>query len=217
MRRDLRSKIYYITPSQGISEPQLIHLVRQMLDAGVGAMQYRVKDRTAAAMIREAAALLNLTRPANVPLIVNDRVDVALAVGADGVHVGQQDMPVSHARRLMGPYAIVGATTPDPVLAGQAERAVASYVSCGPVFASPTKPDKPPVGPEVVQRVQNAVSVPVCAIGGINEDTIHQLAEVNPSLIAVSSAINQASDPGQAARRLVELAEDVLPHVAFGL
>ena len=117
----------------------------------------------------------------------------------------------------MGPYAIVGATTPDPVLAGQAERAVASYVSCGPVFASPTKPDKPPVGPEVVQRVQNAVSVPVCAIGGINEDTIHRLVEVNPSLIAVSSAINQAPDPGQAARRLVELAEDVLPHVTFGL
>lgn len=217
MIKDLRSKVYYITPAQTLSPNELRALVQAVLNAGVGVVQYRAKDRTTATMVQEAKALLHLTRGVGVPLIVNDRIDVALAVGADGVHIGQEDMPVPDARRMMGPYAIVGVTAPQPTRARRAEQAVATYVSCGPVFPSPTKPEKPPVGPEAVQRVQNTVSLPVCAIGGINEDTIHQLAEVNPALIAVSSAINDTPDPGQAARRLVKLAEEVIPHIAFGL
>ena len=179
-------------------------------------MQYRAKDRPTATMVREAQALLRLTRRAEVPFIINDRVDLALAVGADGVHIGQQDMPASYVRRMMGPYAIVGVTAPQPALARQAERAGATYVSCGPIFPSPTKPDKPAVGPGAIQQVQNAVSLPVCAIGGINEETMHQLADVTPALVAVCSAINNAPDPGQAARRMVELAEEAIPHITFG-
>jgi len=216
VRTGLRSKVYYLTPADPVPQHELLARVRTVLNAGVGAVQYRAKDRTTAAMVQEAKALVDLTRAVGVPLIVNDRVDVALAVGADGIHVGQEDMPVADTRRLMGPYAIVGVTAPDPLQARQAEQAVATYVSCGPVFASLTKPDKPPVGPEAVQRLQNAISVPVCAIGGINEETIYQLADVNPALIAICAAINDAPDPGQAARRLVELAEEVIPHVAFG-
>ena len=216
MVRNLRSRVYYITPVEALPQSDLVNLVQAVIDAGVGAVQYRAKDRPTATMIREAQALLRLTRRPEVPFIVNDRADIALAVGADGVHIGQEDMPASYVRRMMGPYAIVGVTAPQPTSARQAERAEATYVSCGPVFPSPTKPDKPVVGPEAVQQVQNAVSLPVCAIGGINEETIHQLADITLALVAVCSAINNAPDPGQAARRMVEIAEEAIPHTAFG-
>ncbi len=216
MIKGLRSKLYYLTPAQATPRNELLALVATVLSAGVGIVQYRAQDRTTARMVQEAEALLHLTRRAGVPLIINDRVDVALAVGADGVHIGQEDMSPPYARRLLGPYAIIGVTAPEVALARRAEQ-VATYISCGPVFASPTKPDKPPVGPAAVQQVQNAVSLPVCAIGGINEETIYQLAEVNPALVAVASAINDAPHPGRAARQLVELCEEVIPHIGFGV
>ena len=217
MIQKLRSKVYYLTSAEPGERNDLIQLVHAVLRAGVGMVQYRAKNRTTAAMVREAGALVRLTRHAQVPFIVNDRVDVALAVGADGVHIGQDDMPAAHARRVLAPYAIVGVTAPEPAQAVAAQRNGATYISCGPVFASPTKPQKPPLGPEAVRRIQNVVSVPVCAIGGINEETIYQFNEVNPALIAVASAINDAADPGQAVHSLVALAEQVIPHIAFGL
>jgi len=167
-------------------------------------------------MVEEANALLKITRPAQVPLIINDRVDVALAVGADGVHVGQQDMAPNDARRLMGPHAIVGVTAPELTAAREAEHATATYISCGPIFASPTKPDKPPIGVSQLQRLQQAISLPVCAIGGINEEAIVDLADASPTLVAVGSAISQADNPAAAARRLVELAAEAIAHISFG-
>lgn len=217
MIRNLRSRVYYITPAKALPQGELVQLVEAVVAAGVGAVQYRAKDRPTATMVQEAQALVRLTRRAQVPFIVNDRTDVALAVGADGVHVGQDDMPASYVRRMMGPYAIVGVTAPRPSLARQAQQAAATYVSCGPIFPSPTKPDKPAIGPEAIPPVQNAVSLPVCAIGGINEETLHYLTEVTPAMVAVCSAINDAPDPGQAARRIVQLTEQVIPHIAFGV
>jgi len=217
MIRNLRSRVYYITPAKALPQGELVHLVEAVVAAGVGAVQYRAKDRATATMVQEAQALVRLTRRAQVPFIVNDRTDVALAVSADGVHVGQDDMPASYVRRMMGPYAIVGVTAPGPSLGRQAEQAGATYVSCGPIFPSPTKPDKSAIGPEAIPPVQNAVSLPVCAIGGINEETIHYLTEVTPAMVAVCSAINDAPDPGRAARRIVQLTEQVIPHIAFGV
>ena len=216
MISQIRSKIYFLTPPDAADLRQLMELVRAAVRGGVGMIQYRAKHRSTRVMIEEARALLKLTRSAEVPLIVNDRVDVALAVGADGVHLGQEDMPPSDARRLAGPHAIVGVTAPSLANARVAEQAAATYISCGPVFPSPTKPDKPPVGPLLVQSLQNAVSLPVCAIGGINEHNLSDLSEINPALVAVCSAISQAEDPQLAARRLVTLAEQVIPRPAFG-
>ncbi len=216
MLRDIQSRIYFITPAETTDSKQILGLVQAAVRSGVGMIQYRAKHQTTRVMIEQARALLKITRPAQVPLIINDRVDVALAVGADGVHVGQEDMAPNDARRLMGPHAIVGVTAPELAVARQAEYAAANYVSCGPIFASPTKPEKPPVGIEHLQRLQQAVSVPVCAIGGINEETIVGLADASPTLIAVGSAISQADDPAAAARRLVEIAAEAIPHISFG-
>ncbi len=194
---------------------QILELVRAVVRSGVGMVQYRAKNQPTRTMVEEVKALLKITRPAQVPLIINDRVDVALAVGADGVHVGQQDMAPNDARRLMGPHAIVGVTAPELSAAREAEYAAASYISCGPIFASPTKPEKPPVGVKKLQQLQQAVSVPVCAIGGINEKTIMDLADATPALVAVGSAISEAADPAATARRLVQLAAEVMPHISF--
>ena len=212
----IRSKIYFVTPPDVADLRDLLDLARAAIRGGVGMIQYRAKNCSTRGMVAEAQALLKLTRPANVPLIVNDRVDVALAAGADGVHIGQEDMPVADARRLIGPHAILGVTAPGLAEAHQAQRAAATYVSCGPIFPSPTKPEKPPVGPLALQRLQTAIALPVCAIGGINERTLPDLSEVNPALVAISSAISQASDAQTATERLVQLAEQVIPRPTFG-
>ncbi len=217
MIASIRSKIYFVTPPDVADLRCLLDLVRAAIRGGAGMIQYRTKNRSTRIMVEEARSLLKLTRPAEVPLIVNDRVDVALAVGADGVHIGQQeDMPVADARRLIGPHAILGVTAPVLAEAHQAQRAAATYVSCGPVFASPTKPDKPPLGPLAVQHLQTTISLPICAIGGITENTLPHLSEVNPALVAVSSAISQAAEAQAATERLVQLAEQVIPRPTFG-
>ncbi len=211
-----RSKIYYITPWPLPERQTLIRLVQAVLRAGVGLVQYRAKQASTRRMYEDAQALLRLTRPFGVPLIINDRLDIALAAGADGVHIGSEDLPTNVARRMMGPSAIVGVSADHPAEARRAERQGASYVACGAVFPSPTKPDKPVIGPHGVAAVQHAVTIPVCAIGGITADNLAELSEVNPALVAVISAINDAPDPYAAARRLVEVARTALPHRVFG-
>ncbi len=216
MLTNIRSRIYFITPAETTDSKQIFGLVQAAVRSGVGMIQYRAKNQPTRAIVEEAKALLKITRPAQVPLIINDCVDVALAVGADGVHVGQEDMAPNDARRLMGPHAIVGVTAAELTAAREAEHAAASYISCGPIFASPTKPEKPPVGVAKLQRLQQAVSVPICAIGGIDEETMADLADASPTLIAVGSAISAADDPAAAARRLVKIAAEAIPHISFG-
>jgi len=212
----LKSKIYFITPDPPPDTAALCALVREVIRGGAGMIQYRAKATTTARMVQDAAALLELTRPAGVPLLINDRVDVALAVGADGVHVGQEDMPVDISRRIMGPKAIIGASCSTLAEAVAAERNTASYVAFGPVFHSPTKPDLPAIGLDPIMRARNNISVPICVIGGITADNIAQLQPVNPELVAVVSCISEAPNPRAATRELVRLAEQHLPHRFFG-
>ena len=200
----LRSKLYLILPA-GLPSPELLRLVEAAISGGVGMIQYREKEKPTRQMLEEAVRILRLTRLASVPLIINDRADVALAVEAEGVHVGQEDMPVATARRLLGPCAIVGATTPDAQALEIAEREGASYAAIGPIFASPTKPEKATVGVEAVHRTQQITALPVCAIGGINETNIRELVAEKVALYAVVSAISSADDPEAATARLVRM------------
>ena len=211
MSLEVVSPIYYLTPSELPEPARLVALVREVLRARVGVVQYRAKDTTTRRRYEDAVALLALTRPARVPLIINDRVDVALAAGADGVHLGQSDLPVAVARRLLGPYAVLGVTVANADQARQAEREGASYVAVGPVFPSPTKPEYPAVGPASVAAMRRAVAIPVCAIGGITADNLPALADAAPDLVAVISAINDAPDPAAAARELVAVAHALWP------
>jgi len=184
--------------------------VEAAIRGGVTIVQYREKRASTRRMIEEAAGLLGLCRAAGIPFIVNDRLDVALAVDADGVHVGQDDMPASHVRPLLGRKKILG------VSAGSVEEALkavddgADYIGASPVFSTPTKPDAPPpLGIEGLRRITQAVEIPVVAIGGINEGNAAAMREAGAAGIAVVSAIVAAEDVTEAARALRAAVENV--------
>ncbi len=201
---DLRSRLYFVLPT-GLPTEQLLSMVDAAVAGGVGIMQYREKDKPTRQMMEEAVLIMRRTRPAGVPLVINDRTDIALAVEADGVHVGQEDMPVGIARKLLGPSAIMGATTPSPQAIVQADSEGASYVAIGAMFPSPTKPEKSAVGVGAIKAARQATTLPICAIGGINKGNIGQLLAEDVALYAVISAISSADDPQAAAAELVAI------------
>lgn len=209
--QELRSCIYYVTQDEAPGERDITTMVGAVLRAGVGMILYRAKALSTREMIREATALARMTRAARTPLIVNDRVDVALAMGADGVHVGAQDMPVAHARRLMGPAAIIGATAPTPEDARIAQGDGATYVAVGPIYPVPAETHGPVIGLEGLERVRAATSLPICAIGGIAPERLIEVVGSGAELIGVMSAVHHQPDPERAAQDLVELAASI-PH-----
>jgi thiamine-phosphate pyrophosphorylase len=152
--------------------------------------------------LRIAQALASLCREAGVPFITNDHVDVALAVEADGVHVGQQDLPINVVRRLVGPEMIIGASTNSVNEARRAEADGADYVSVGRLFETGSKEDTRPASADTIREVKAAVSLPVCAIGGINESNIDEVIAAGADMVAVISAVCSAPDPRATARGL---------------
>jgi thiamine-phosphate diphosphorylase len=195
--------LYLVTDaglSRGRSHRQIVEAA---IRGGVTAVQYRDKSASTRRMIEEAAEIRGICSQAGVSFIVNDRVDVALAVDADGVHVGQDDMPASVLRNLIGSGKIIG------VSAGSVEEAVrafsdgADYVGAGPVFSTLTKPDAgAPVGQVGLRAICAAISIPVVAIGGINADNSGDMIRCGAAGIAVVSAIVSAEDVELAARLL---------------
>ena len=185
-----------------------IDVIRAAIEGGATVVQYREKEGTTRRLLEESLALRRLTREAGVPFIVNDRVDVALAVEADGVHVGQDDMPAAVTRRLMGRDKIVGVSATNLQEALQAEKDGADYLGAGPVFATPTKPDAAPaMGLEGLAEICRRVSIPVVAIGGINEQNAATVIEAGADGVAVISAVVAAPAVAAAARRLREVIE----------
>jgi thiamine-phosphate pyrophosphorylase len=185
-------------------------IVGAAIRGGVSIVQYREKNASTRRMVEEAKELCRLCRAAGIPFIVNDRIDVALAVDADGVHVGQDDMPAALARRLVGKRKILG------VSAGSIEEARgavvdgADYIGASPVFSTPTKPDAPPpLGIEGLRAMARAVSVPVVAIGGINAGNAMAMRDAGAAGVAVVSAIVAAEDVEAAARGLRAIVERV--------
>jgi len=180
-----------------------LEVARAAIEGGATAIQLRDKEATTRELIEAGLALRDLTREREVAFIINDRVDVALAVDADGVHVGQDDMPATLARKLVGPDKIVGVSASTIEEALQAEADGADYVSASPVFATPTKPDAPPpTGLEGLRAIVEAVHIPVVAIGGINEGNVEEVIRAGADGVAVISAVVGAPDIAAAARRL---------------
>ena len=180
-----------------------LEVARAAIEGGATAIQLRDKEATTRELIEAGLALRELTREWGVAFIINDRVDVALAVDADGVHVGQDDMPAKLARKLVGPDKIVGVSASTIEEALQAEADGADYISASPVFATPTKPDAaPPTGLEGLRAIVEAVRIPVVAIGGINESNVEEVIRAGAAGVAVISAVVGAPDIAAAARRL---------------
>lgn len=199
----------YLLADTGLVPPdRLPEVVAAALRGGVTLVQLRAKRETTLAQIRLGRVLQDLCRAAGVPLIINDRVDVALAVGAAGVHVGhigEEDMEPVDARRLLGSDAIVGVSVGSAEEARRAAEQGASYVSAGPMFATTTKADAgPPAGVALLRAVRAAVALPLVAIGGITAGRAAALRAAGADGLCVGSAILTAPDPEQAARAFLE-------------
>jgi thiamine-phosphate pyrophosphorylase len=178
--------------------------VKTAARAGVRVVQYRRKCGATRALVEEAL-ILRQSCPRSL-FIVNDRIDVALASGADGVHVGRDDMPCRTARRLMGPNAIIGVTVHGVEEALEAERAGADYVAASPIFSSRTKPDAgEPVGTGLVRVLRARLRIPVVAIGGIDTANARSVIEAGADAICAISAVLLAADPGAEMRGFMDL------------
>jgi thiamine-phosphate diphosphorylase len=216
--QNMRSRICFVVVDEGGQSLRLRALVGAALRAGVGMVEYRASERTTRQMTEEAAALGRMTRAARVPLVINDRTDIALAVGADGVHLGAEDMPVAYARRMMGPGAIIGATVLTPREARVMECDGATYVAVGPVYAARERTPGIVLGPDHVQVIRQATTLPVCAFGGIDGQRAAELASQGVELLAISTAIQDSDDAFPAAQALVRAVAtfpDPARHVAL--
>jgi len=201
--------VYVITDRRVAGERDILDVVRAAIRGGATVIQLREKEATTREMIRLGEALHDITREAGIPLIVNDRVDVALAIDAEGVHVGQDDMPAAVARRLIGPDKILGVSAETVAQALEAQRDGADYLGVGDVYGTPTKPDAgPPIGVEGLAEIARAVSIPVVGIGGITPENAAAVIDAGAVGVAVISAVVGAADPEAAARRLRAVVEE---------
>ncbi|MEN3002002.1 MAG: thiamine phosphate synthase [Armatimonadota bacterium] len=203
-KREVLRGLYVITdPRLGGGHLEGAHAA---LQGGARIIQLRDKEATTRQLVEYAQALRTLTREYNALLIINDRLDVALAVDADGVHLGQDDLPVPLARRIAGERLIIGVSVETVDEAARAEAEGADYLGVGPMFATATKPDAgTPVGPERLREIKQRVHIPVFGIAGITLENASQVLQAGADGICVISAILGAPDPVEATRQFVAL------------
>lgn len=211
---NLNSRVYYVTPEQPERNGELAGLVQAALRAGVGLIQYRPRQLTTREMVEQASELVRITRAAHVPLVVNDRVDLALAVGADGVHLGAEDMPIGHARRMLGPAAVIGASCATAADARVAEQDGATYALVGPV--GDISDVTGALGLERIRIVRKATSLPVCVHGEVTQPVLEALKALNVELVCVSDVQGTPQEVEGALRQTVKLVSLTLEpnHVA---
>ena len=181
----------------------LFDAVEEALQAGVTLVQYREKNGPGKGMLEKARQLIALCHKYNVPLLVNDRLDIALLSGADGVHLGQDDIPVAEARRMAGEDFIIGATAHNVEEALAAEAAGADYLGCGAVFATHTKKDTVPLGLDGLKAIRQAVRIPITGIAGITTENYQQVLATGADGVAVVSAILGAASVREAVNRFL--------------
>lgn len=207
--KDFDTSLYFITDSSDFSEEEFLYRVEEALKGGVTILQLREKDKTTREYIELAQKVHNITNKYDVPLIIDDRVDVALAINAEGVHVGQSDMPVKLARKLMGKNKIVGATTKTVEHAKNAFEQGADYLGVGAIYPTTTKVKTVITSTDTLRDICNAVPIAVNAIGGLNKDNIDILIGIPIAGICVVSAIMKADEPKNATEELKGKAKEL--------
>lgn len=194
--------IYCITDSRQSLGRGTLEVVKAMLAADIKLIQYREKDKSGRAMLEECLAIRELTREAGCCFIVNDHVDIALLCEADGVHVGQDDLPLAAVRRLLGKKRVIGVSTHAWNEAEAAVEGGADYIGVGPLFATATKATTPPVGFAYLEEAAAKCRIPFVAIGGVNETTVPEVARRGARLCGIVSDITLAPDIPEKITRL---------------
>ena len=200
--KPLDTTLYFITDSTSVPQDKFLPVVEAACKGGATIVQLREKDKSTREYMDLAKDVHEITARYGIPLIIDDRVDVALAIGAEGVHVGQSDMPVRLARSLMGNSKIVGATTKTVPQALEAYEQGADYLGCGAIYPTTTHVKTVITPVETLKDVVKAVPIPVNAIGGLNKDNIFVLKGSGIAGVCAVSAIMKAGDPETAAREL---------------
>ncbi len=203
MRPEMDYSLYVCTDRDIMTTDTLEEAVELAIKGGATIIQLREKDCTSRAFYELALSIKDITDAYEVPLIINDRLDIALAVHADGVHLGQSDIPVQVARNVMGPNCIVGATANTLEKAKEAWQSGADYLGVGDVFGSATKNDTKPVELKELKKICDTVKIPVVAIGGISKKNIHLLKDTGVAGVAVISAVLGQTDITAAAEELI--------------
>jgi thiamine-phosphate pyrophosphorylase len=203
-------RLHVVTDTRPGREP--LRIVTAALDAGAPVIQVRAKDHTDAELYELACRVAELCAAHDACCIVNDRPDVAVAVGAGGAHVGQGDLPVGAARRVLGPARVLGATARDVDTAGAHEAAGASYLGVGPAYATTTKTGLPaPLGPGGVGAVAAAVRIPVVAVAAVTAARVAPLLAAGAYGVAVIGAVSDAADPAHATEELLAAIDAGVP------
>lgn len=206
---DLDLRLIVITDAAAAAPRAVENVVAEALQAGAPTIQLRNKDLTAAELYQEAIQLLDITQTFGARLFVNDRLDVALAAGADGVHLGPHDLPITDARaaaRAAGrPDLLIGSSTDDPDTARRLVEDGADYIGCGAVFGTTSKPglEKERIGPDGLAAVVRAVEVPVVGIGGVDPTNVDQVAAAGAAGAAVIRAVMSAEDIAHTVQHLL--------------
>ncbi|MEW9032497.1 MAG: thiamine phosphate synthase [Planifilum fimeticola] len=212
MKEALRYSLYLVMGSQDCRGRDPVRVLDLAIDGGITLYQFREKN--SGLTLRETVSLgerlRHLCRERNIPFIVNDRADLALLLDADGLHVGQDDLPVREARRLIGPHRLLGVSAETVEEAEQALRDGADYLGVGPIYATATKPDAgKPIGTRAIAEMRKRLSspVPIVGIGGIDVPGVAEVIQAGADGVAVVSAIAGKPDPRQAAKDLLQAVE----------
>jgi thiamine-phosphate pyrophosphorylase len=203
------TRLYLVAPAS-IRAGELVEFVPELAAAGVDLIQLREKAMEAGDLLRVGGPLVEACADAGVHFVLNDRADVALALDAPGIHLGQNDLPVATARRILGTVIVGCSTHSEAEIDAIAESdAPVDYIAVGPVFETPTKPGRPPVGPDLVRYAARHSPVPWFAIGGINGSNLDDVLEAGARRVVVVRAITEAADPVAAATELRRRLDEV--------
>lgn len=205
-RHDLRTdwRLCFVADSEAAAETDVLALIGRAAAGGATLVQLRGKAWTDRQFLEMAVRTLGLLRPAGIPLIINDRADIARAAGAAGVHLGRSDLPAAAARKILGGRSLIGVSAGSPAEAREAEAAGADYLGVGPVFPTRSKEDAgAPLGPAMIRKIRTATGLPILAIGGISAENVPAVIGAGADGVAVISAITAAADPEREAARIL--------------
>ncbi len=200
--------IYLVTDDGCLQGRALIDCVREALEGGVTLVQYRAKTASSAEMYNEALQLKALCDSFNVPLIINDRLDIAMAVGAAGVHLGQDDLPCAAARKILGEDYIIGVSAHNPAEAKAALQSGADYLGCGAVFGTATKADVKKLGTDGLASICREKGLPVVGIGGVTADNYREVRAAGADGAAIVSGILAQPDISATVRAIAKVSQE---------
>lgn len=204
-KENIDYSVYLVTDHKGKTNEEILNIIEEAIKGGTSVVQIREKTASTKDFYQLALKVKEITSKYNVPLIINDRIDIALAVDSEGVHIGQDDMPADIAREIIGEDKILGVSAATIEEVKKAEADGADYIGSGAVFPTATKDDAPSITKEELKELVDTVNIPIVAIGGINLENAESLKDTGIAGFSVVSAIMSADDPKEASKTLKEI------------